>query len=127
MLNEAGSRLWKAMSSGLGAMHLTLLVEACRIADRLDKLDAVLRGDAHEWLELVAADPSGRIAVVIVDKALGEARQQAATLKSIVAELRQVAGQARKTTAPRAKQGGAGGTVADITARIAERGGSAAG
>jgi hypothetical protein len=112
-----------------GAMQMVLLLEACRIADRLDRLDAKLRGEDREWLELDERE-DGRTVFVIVDKALAEARQQATALKSIVAELRQAQGGSRSTgrQAPvKTSEGGAGGTLSDLTARIAQRGGASAG
>lgn len=127
-LGPSGSALWQDLTKGgpLPSLQATLLIEACRIADRLDKLDARLSGEEREWLEIQLPE-DGSIAVVIVDRALAEARQQAVALKGIVAELRQAgAGAARKTpVAP--KQGGASGSVADLTSRIAARSGSTAG
>jgi hypothetical protein len=103
----------------LPALQAVLLLEACRIADRLDKLDAQLRGE--DWLRFLV-DEAGTAVSVVVDKPLAEARQQATALKQIVAELRTAAGKSTAKT-PRASagstKGGAG--IADITARIAER------
>jgi hypothetical protein len=60
--------------------------------------------------------------VVIVDRALAEARQQAATLKGLLAEIRQAGRTGTKpasgTGAPAAKEGA---SLADLTARIAAR------
>lgn len=65
-----------------------LLEEACRIADRLERLDALLRGDADEWVRVEL--PSDQLAselVLKVNPLLAEARQQAATLQRLVASL----------------------------------------
>ena len=44
-----GQRIWNAHHDEvIGERGLALLEEACRIADRLDKLDALLQGDAAE-------------------------------------------------------------------------------
>lgn len=67
-----------------GPDETALIVEACRLVDRLDQLDAALRGDA--WMDL-AESTSGRL-VVVVDGAASEARLTAGALKGIVAELR---------------------------------------
>jgi hypothetical protein len=40
-----------------GQRGLVLLEEACRIADRLDRLDALLVGDTDVWFRLVHNDP----------------------------------------------------------------------
>lgn len=133
-LGDAGSALWQEMTSSgeLPPMQRVLLLEACRIADRLDRLDLKLRGEEREWLTLDERD-DGRPVFVIVDKALSEARQQATALKSIVAELRQASAGTRAPGRPSAEEkaaeaqktsGGAGGTLSDLTARIAARGGT---
>lgn len=77
----------------VGPAQSVLLEEACRIADRLDKLDTILRGDADAWMRF-RVDESGTEVTVTLDKVLAEARQQAVALKTIVTELRQSAGKA---------------------------------
>ncbi len=83
---DSGSRLWVAVTSvgELGPLQRPLLIEACRIADRLDTLDRQLRGEA--WLRF-RHDESGVEVTVHVDRVLAEAREQATALKGIVAEL----------------------------------------
>ena len=68
----------------MAAPELVLLEEACRIADRLDRLDGVLSG--RDFLR-VGQDEDGDY-VLRVDSALSEARQQANVLKQLVAALR---------------------------------------
>lgn len=126
-LAAAGRNLWSLMTAGamLGPMQKVLLLEACRIVDRLEKLDGQLRGVDREFLRLEPLDDDDRTYLLIVDKALSESRQQAATLKGLLAEIRQ-AGRtgvrpAAGTGAP-AKEDAAGvGTLGDLTARIRER------
>lgn len=65
-----------------------LLEEACRIADRLDRLDALLSGDSGSWVRLVEDKGDPERQIVVVDRALAEARQQAVALKQLIAELR---------------------------------------
>lgn len=62
-----------------------LVVEAGRIVDRLDQLEAVLSGDTDVWLRL-AEGRDGAIEVRI-DSAMTEARQQANTLRQLLAEI----------------------------------------
>lgn len=118
-LGRRGRRLWREMngSAQLGPGQLVLLAEACRIVDRLDRLDGILRGDSRE-LAAVTEDRDGELRLV-VDSVLTEARQQAAALKQIMAELRQ-GGSRQKSkvdlTGSRGSQG-----VADLTSRIAAR------
>lgn len=85
-LGVKGRRLWAAWAERVDERGLVLLEEACRIADRLDKLDVLLRGDADVWCRLVhnvrTEDYELR-----VDSALVEARQQASTLRQILVSL----------------------------------------
>lgn len=81
-----GERLWKAHKDQVdGERGLVLLEEACRIADRLDQLDRLLKGDVDAWARIVASR-TGEVEVRI-DAALIEARQQANVLRQIVAGL----------------------------------------
>lgn len=111
-----GRALWKAMhttGASYTPMQMVLLEEACRIADRLDRLDAVLSGGAYDWLDLIGAKGNPDRQEIIVDKALSEARQQALALKQIVAELRQSVSASKPAT---------GGNVLDqLAARRAAR------
>ena len=66
-----------------GERGLVLLEEACRIADRLDRLDAVLAGEADVWARLVHRTRTDSYELVI-DSAMGEARQHALALKQLL-------------------------------------------
>ena len=114
-LGERGQRLWDEMTAGgqLPPAHLVLLEEACRIADRLDVMDAIIR----RWSQPSGddEDSSGDITGLFA-----ESRQQATALKGIVAEIRQVQkASAGASPTPGKKAGGSG--VADLSARIAAR------
>lgn len=86
-LASRGRRLWVALHDKVdGERGLVLLEEACRIADRLDKLDALLKGDADVWCRLVH-DLRSEDYELRIDSALIEARQQANTLRQLVAGL----------------------------------------
>lgn len=105
--SRRGRRLWRQMhASGatFGPAETVLIEEACRLADRLDRLDALLRGDEDAWLRLRDRLDGGGQVVVILDSALGEARMHATALKQIVAELRQ--GGAKAGGNPGTGQGG---------------------
>jgi hypothetical protein len=84
-----GTRLWKAYCERAdGEAGLALLEEVCRTADRLDRLDALLVGDLDSWLSLDI--PPGRKDGPIelhIDSALSEARQQAGSLRQLLANL----------------------------------------
>lgn len=130
-LGVRGRRLWLQVTGGgpeLRPTERVLLEEACRIADRLDKLDRLIGGDAADWLALVEDRGDPERVVVVIDRALSEARQQAAVLKQLLAELRQSRASTRQTGQSATPQGKGGAGVLDLTARIAAlRGGSAAG
>jgi hypothetical protein len=77
-LRKSGKAIWAAIvaSLGLDPQEEHLLLEACRVADRLDGLDAVLR---REGLTLPDSRPH---------PALVESRQQEITLTRLIASLR---------------------------------------
>lgn len=111
-LGERGQRLWDESLAiwSLTPAHLLLLEEACRIADRLDLLNSMLRlpseqvnPDSQQF-----ADISGLLA---------ESRLQSGALKLLLSEIRQ--GQTASGPAVEDPAGGAG--VSDLTKRIAER------
>lgn len=84
-----GRRLWRELCElhEFEPAERVLLEEACRIADRLDRLDALLVGSADAWLRFQVSEDGAEVRVV-VNGALSEARQQANVLKQIVAALR---------------------------------------
>ena len=82
-----GQRMWDGYREVVdGERGLVLLEEACRIADRLDKLDELLQGDADVWCRLVH-DTRTEDYELRIDSALIEARQQANTLRQLIAAL----------------------------------------
>ncbi|GHA01423.1 hypothetical protein ACFOOM_12170 [Streptomyces echinoruber] len=111
-LGERGRRMWRESLAiwSLTPAHLVLLEEACRIADRLDLLNSILRastGGVNPNIEQFG-DISGLLA---------ESRQQSSALKLLLAEIRQ--GQTGSGPAKPEPSGGVG--VHDLTKRIAER------
>ncbi|MEU3281786.1 hypothetical protein [Streptomyces antibioticus] len=112
-LGERGLRMWRDSTAlwQLTPAHLVLLEEACRIADRLDVLDHIIR----RWNEPSGDDEGGS---GDISGLLAESRQQSTALRGLVAEIRQgQKGVAAPVAAPTA--GGTG--VSDLSARIAER------
>lgn len=82
-----GQRLWDAYSADVdGQRGLVLLEEACRTADRLDKLDALLQGDVDVWCRLVH-DVRTEDYELKIDSALTEARQQQNVLRQLIGSL----------------------------------------
>lgn len=108
-----GTQLWDEMSGAqLGPSHRVLLVEACRLADRLDRLDGMLSG--AEWFT-ERHDDDERL-VVVVDALLAEARQHASALRAIVAQLEP----RPKAIAPAQRKGGGSG-LGDFAAKFEAR------
>lgn len=84
---DRGQRLWDELEGQVdGERGLVLLDEACRIADRLDRLDELLRGDTDVWCRLVH-DARTQDYELRIDAALVEARQQAGVLRQILTSL----------------------------------------
>ena len=84
-------RLWDSLTGDrdADAAWLVLAEEACRIADRLDRLEALLSGDGREWARIEWESRGDRREIRLVfDDALAEARQQANTLRQIVTSLK---------------------------------------
>ncbi len=115
-----GDELRSLLSSADDPRQRTLLVEAARIADRLDELDRIIAGkgvlklmcfrlkDLTEAL-MTNGDIPVRVEVKF-DAVLAEARQQASTLRGLLQSL----GVERVTGA--ASDGGGGGLLASISA-----------
>lgn len=62
-----------------------MIIEAGRVADRLEQLDDLLSGKRSSWLHVrVNRD---QVIEVQVDKALQEARQQAGVLRQLLGEI----------------------------------------
>jgi hypothetical protein len=127
-LRARGRWLWRELveNGNPGPAERVLIAEACRLADRLDRLDAISNGKDRAWLQIAddlsaLADSDGRVEIV-VDKVLGEARQQQTTLKQILGELRQ----ASSGAAPAAQPGGSflDQLAARRKARLADAAGS---
>lgn len=87
-LERRGRLLWSEVTEAhdLARPELVLLEDACRIADRLDRLDAALAGRSECFREVQSKD--GERVSLVVDSILAESRQQANVLKQLVAALR---------------------------------------
>jgi hypothetical protein len=99
-----------------------LVVEACRIVDRLDQIDAIITGKT-EWIQLMrfrTRNEDAQEVTVTLDGVLAEARQQSAALKALMMQL----GVGKADMSGKAE--GTGDPLDEITARRAARGGSTA-
>lgn len=98
-LGVRGTGLWRDLEGATeqdGSARI-LIIEACRVADRLERLDEILRGDVDTWMQFklprAAADgPDDGELVLHIDNALMEARQQQGVLRQILGQLRRMAG-----------------------------------
>src|SRR5918996_822843 len=88
-LGSGGRALWRAVveSHELDATQHVQLEEACRCKDRLDKLDALLRGDAGAWVSVEWRAQRGDC-TLSVDDALAKANSTATLMKQLIASLR---------------------------------------
>lgn len=86
-LSSGGKKLWSEITAvhELDPTQVVQLTEACRAKDRLDQLDALLRGEVSEWSRI--ALPQGEYSLKI-DDALHKANQTANILKQLLAALR---------------------------------------
>jgi hypothetical protein len=125
-LGSRGRRLYREVAAehpDLGARQRVVLEEAARTADRLEKLDRILRGDDRVWAYVDVPDV-GRMQLII-EKPMAEARAQQASLARLLSELRHMLAPAdSKPEAPAAPAGAqpatkaGGGTIVDLRARI---------
>lgn len=88
-LGVGGCALWRAITEDhdLDAAQQVTLLEACRLKDRLDKLDELLRGDIDTWATLVHNLRTEDYELK-VDQALGAANSSANLMKQLLAALR---------------------------------------
>lgn len=90
-LAPLGRALWNDMTTGrtLDGPTRLLALQAARLADRLDRLEAALRSKGL-WLRVVEehdVSPDTKKIVVQVDSVLAEARQTALALNTILHKL----------------------------------------
>lgn len=109
-LGPGGRALWKGVTDSheLDPVQIVQLTEACRMKDRCDKLDDVLRGDADTWMQLVVDVRSdGQVYELRITNALGKANETANTMKQLIAALRlpdPASGQRPQKRGPRGAQ-----------------------
>ncbi|RZQ59828.1 hypothetical protein [Amycolatopsis suaedae] len=122
-LGQRGRRLWDEMTAAWAPspLHREMLLEACRMADRLDRLDRHLNGE--DWLRFWSRNDEGTRVEVIVDKVLTEARELQSAFRMAVADLVKAA----PAKQPERKGGGVLVALAAKHAEPAARGSGAAG
>lgn len=86
-LDSRGRRLWaELVGDDADGDLLELIIEACRTADRLERLDWACRRDGI--IELVEIDGHDGVTEVRVGNALGEARQQGVAFRQLLNDIR---------------------------------------
>lgn len=93
----------------INAMMRPVVIEACRIIDRLKKLDDQLRAKDGRWLRLRSKVDDDTTFIVYVDRALQEAREQSGALTRCIGELRMLLAQQRANKSK---------TVDDLTPKV---------
>lgn len=106
----SGRRLWAELVDATPPGSVPLLREACRIADRLDRMEGILNG-RRDWIRITTLDLGENVKVrITLDGVLAEARQQATALLALLKELRTVTAVADKGK----DKATGGGALADL-------------
>lgn len=86
---SAGTRLVRALFRASDPFSTeVLIIEAGRIADRLEKLDLLLSGGVETWATVL--NRRGETVELNIDSGMVEARQQATVLRQLLAEIRRI-------------------------------------
>lgn len=87
-LGPRGKALWLALTEDEepDASRALLISEACRMADRLDRLNAILSGDVDVWARIPLPKYETEL-VLKIDSAATEARQTTSALRQVLNQL----------------------------------------
>lgn len=120
-LGARGLRLWKSIATGrkLSEIEQQNLVEACRISDRLEKLNDLINGDEDAWFRLKLPRSDDGVVEVLVNDPMKEARMHAAALRQLIAPFEAVKSDEGTKEVP--------SNVANIKEAAARKGRAAAG
>ncbi len=108
-----GAALWEDLAGSLPPAQRLMLDEACRMADRLDRLDGLLH-KRSAWLTFETED-GGRV-VVVVDAVLAEARQYATALRGLLGDITKALPKASQVPASQSR-GSSIASLADAASR----------
>lgn len=115
-LRQRGKRLWRDVVSDKGSLtggERVMLHEACRLADRLDQFDRLLRGEIDTWASI--RDRDGELELMI-NSAATEARQTAGQLRQHIVALGLAATSAAADAGPKG-----GGILDELAAKRDDR------
>lgn len=86
-LGDRGAAIWGWYDNGtLTPDRAVLAAEAARLADRLEKCDAILRGDVDTWMKLYLPDSDDEI-VIRIDTAATLSLKLASEFRQIIRQL----------------------------------------
>jgi hypothetical protein len=115
-LGRGGRRMWRELTAEkrLTPAERVLVEEACRIKDRCDRFERLMRGNDDVWGRVTLPDGEGTELVLTIDRLVSEARMQGLALKQVLSELRQArtGAAAPGVSASPAAPASGGGTVA---------------
>ena len=101
-----GAALWQAVTEAheLDETQRVQLVEACRMKDRLDKMDELLRGNIAAWATIEHYE--GNTSVLVISSVLDKANATANAMKQLIAAMRlpDAAGKRPQYRGPRGAQ-----------------------
>lgn len=87
-LGPGGRQLFEEMSREEDSYELTtLILETCRVKDRLDFCHRVLSGDNALWMRLIPSRGDSTVLEVRIDSAAQEARQLLTVYRQMLAEI----------------------------------------
>lgn len=88
-LGPRGRALWAGfgVDAETPADRVVLVVEACRIADRLEQYARLERGDIDDWATVVDSRGSGGELVLRIDQLIAQQRADALAYARIVGQL----------------------------------------
>lgn len=89
-LGAGGKALWKSVvdEHDLDGRQIVQLTEACRMKDRCDKLDLLLRGEVDAWATVIPVDLDNAEYKLQIAGALTKANETANGMKQLLAALR---------------------------------------
>lgn len=87
-LAAGGQQLYDELALESDSYEITaLIVETCRIKDRLDHLHRALTGDDELWLRLIPSRGDTEVLEIRIDSAAQESRQLATVFRQMLAEV----------------------------------------
>lgn len=88
-LCPGGRQLFDEMSLEADSYELTsLIIETCRVKDRLDLCHRVLSGEKALWMRLVPTRGDSTVLEVRIDSAAAEARQLLTVYRQMLTEIK---------------------------------------